>query len=160
MIQETLTSKKKNLNDKILKIFIIIFLCFILIISKLIYVNLIKSSELKEMAESQWIENGKVIKAKRGTIYDRNGNILATSILRYKLILNKNLIKDFDKTVDFLSNKLNIEKSELIKKIESGNSQCVLIEDIKESELENYKNLNSDEIYTESYYKRIYPYGN
>ncbi len=160
MIQERLTSKKRNLNNKILKIFTVIFLCFILIISKLIYVNLIKSSELKEMAESQWIENGKIIKAKRGTIYDRNGNILAISILRYRLILNKNLVKDLNKTIDLLSIKLNIEKNELIKKIESENSQVVLIEDIKESELENYKNLTSDEIYIESYYKRIYPYGN
>lgn len=100
MIQETISNKKKNLNNKILKIFILFFICFIIVFLKLIYVNLIKSSELKSMAETQWFENGKLIKAKRGTIYDRNGNILAISLLRYKLILNKNLVKDFDETIE------------------------------------------------------------
>jgi stage V sporulation protein D (sporulation-specific penicillin-binding protein) len=160
LIQETITTKKKKLNNKILKIYIVILICFVFIFSKLIYVNLIKSSELKEMAQSQWIENGKIIKAKRGTIYDRNGNILALSILRYKLILNKNLIEDIDKTLDFISSKLNLSRDELTKKVEINNPQVVIVEDIKESDLENYKDLIDDEIYIESYYKRVYPYCN
>ncbi len=160
MIQETISYKKKNLNNKILKIFILFFICFIIIFLKLVYVDLMKSSELKSMAETQWFENGKVIKAKRGTIYDINGNILAISILRYKLILNKNLVKDFDETIEKILKKLNINKDELIKKINYGPSQVVLLEDIKESEIENYKDLVDDEIYFESYYKRVYPYGN
>ncbi|MCX8095587.1 MAG: penicillin-binding protein 2 [Caldisericia bacterium] len=160
MIQETVNNKKKELNNKILKLFIVIILCFVVIFLKLIYVNLIKSSEFKNIAEAQWFESGKIIKAKRGTIYDRNGNILAISILRYRLILNKNLVKDFDKTVEILFQKLKINKNDLIKKINDSSSQVVLLDDIKESEIGNYKDLIDDEIYFESYYKRVYPYEN
>lgn len=160
MIQETISNKKRNINSKILFIFVCIILCFILIFSKLIYVNLIKGDELKELAESQWIENGKVIKAKRGTIYDRNGNILAISLLRYRLILNKNLIKDYDRVIEKITKKLNINKDELIKKLNENNSQIILIDEIKENQLDEYKDLVDEEIYFESYYKRVYPYNN
>lgn len=160
MIQERVTNKKRDLNNKILKIFIVIVISFIIIFLKLIYINIIKSNEYKNIAETQWFENGKIVKAKRGTIYDRNGNILAISVLRYKLILNKNLVSNLDKTLEILSERLNLNKEELLKKVKDGSSQVVILNDIKESELENYKDLINDEIYFESYYKRVYPYGN
>ncbi|MDR2106718.1 MAG: penicillin-binding protein 2 [Coriobacteriales bacterium] len=61
----------------------IIFLAFCLVaavlIGRLVYLQVVTASTLREEAQSQRTVS-EVIPAKRGTIYDRNGNVLAMSI--------------------------------------------------------------------------------
>jgi stage V sporulation protein D (sporulation-specific penicillin-binding protein) len=112
------------------------------------------------MGLNQWMESGKVLKAKRGTIYDRNGKILAISIERYKLILNKNQVEDIDTWINKYSEILGIDKEVLRESFSKNNGQVVLKDDIKREDKQKIEKLLDSTLYFELYYKRVYPYGN
>ncbi|HOL83013.1 MAG TPA: penicillin-binding protein 2 [Caldisericia bacterium] len=109
---------------------------------------------------NQWMESGKVLQAKRGTIFDRNGKILAISIERHKLILNKNQVKDVDVWIDKYSELLNIDKEILREAFSKNKSQVILKDDINREEKKKIEKFLDSTLYFELYYKRVYPYGN
>ncbi|HRU74269.1 MAG TPA: penicillin-binding protein 2 [Caldisericia bacterium] len=106
------------------------------------------------------MESGKVLQAKRGTIFDRNGKILAISIERHKLILNKNQVKDVDVWIDKYSELLNIDKEILREAFSKNKSQVILKDDINREEKKKIEKFLDSTLYFELYYKRVYPYGN
>lgn len=160
MIKESLLKKKLKINNRIFIVFTFFTFILFILFSKFFYIGVLRGSILREMGLNQWLESGKILEAKRGTIYDRNGKILAVSIERYRLILNKNQVKDKEAWIEKYSSILNIEKEKLIEMFNYNNNQVVLKEDIKrEEKLELEKNLDST-LYFELYYKRVYPYGN
>jgi len=110
LIKENLQKKKFKINDKIFKVFILFVIVFVIVFFRFFYISVLRGSLLREMGLNKWMESGKVLQAKRGTIFDRNGKILAISIERYKLILNKNQVKDADIWIDKYSELLNIDE--------------------------------------------------
>lgn len=71
------------------------------------------------------------VTASRGTIYDRNGEIIASDENSYNIILYLNeerlginnqpaYVKDIDKTARLLSEKLDLDKDYIVEKIETG----------------------------------------
>ena len=81
--------KKSKYNNKIINIFIVIALfCFLILIYRTAYLSLAKEVDgvnLKEFAQSRSVVS-KTIPAKRGNIYDRNGEALAINVSSYTLI--------------------------------------------------------------------------
>jgi len=160
LIKENLQKKKFKINDKIFKVFILFIIVFVIVFFRFFYISVLRGSLLREMGLNQWMESGKVLQAKRGTIFDRNGKILAISIERYKLILNKNQVKDADIWIDKYSELLNIDEGILREAFSKNNSQIVLKNDIDREEKEKIEKLLDSTLYFELYYKRVYPYGN
>lgn len=160
MIKENLLKKKLKINRKIFNIFNFFIIVFVIVFLRFFYISILKGSLLKEMGLNQWMESGKVLKAKRGTIYDRNGKILAISIERYKLILNKNQVEDIDKWINKYSEILGIDKEILRESFSKNNGQVVLKDDIKREDKQKIEKLLDSTLYFELYYKRVYPYGN
>ena len=118
----------------------------------------------------------KVLKAKRGTIYDFEGNILAHNVTSYTLIAylepsrstktKINHVKDIDTTAKALAEVLEADEKEIKSRLEKGrDSNKYQIEfgsigknitEMKKSEIEK---LNLPGIDFEETYKRYYPNG-
>ena len=96
----------------------------------------------------------------RGEIYDRNGNVLATSIKSRSLSINPNKIKKSKELSIKLGSILNIEPMKLNKKFLSKKNFVWLKRNITPKEYQEIINLGEIYIQSHNEYKRIYPYKN
>ncbi len=90
-------------------LFLLFALAFILLISRLIWVQLIQGSKYADEAENTQIFET-TIYAKRGSIYDRNGELIASSVDAKSIYANPQEITDAQKTADILYKYLGKEQ--------------------------------------------------
>ena len=102
----------KKIDEKIRFLFIIIVCCFILIILRVFYVQLIDYKKLHALANDLWSRD-LPIEANRGLILDRNGVVLADNLTTTSLVLIPNQIEDADKTSSLLADILGVSKEEM-----------------------------------------------
>ncbi|OTP09570.1 penicillin-binding protein 2X [Enterococcus sp. 10A9_DIV0425] len=135
--------EKKNLNpmNNRKKVGIILFATsiglFFLFAVRFAYIVIgghVAGTSLEEKTK-QLYQGSEVVKAKRGTIYDRNGVALAEDATSYsiKAILSKTYTtgdkklyaqeKDFDKIAEILHKNLSIEKNKALKILQDGAEQ-------------------------------------
>lgn len=149
-------------------------ICIFLLYIKFAYLSLSPSIYGKNMSEFASSRNTikKTIKAKRGTIYDSNGNSLALNVSSYTIIISlekskvytkDDYVHDVDKTAEALSSILGCEVDYIKEKISQDKYQVELgscgrgLTEITKDEI---KALNLPGIsFTESQ-KRFYPNGN
>tara|TARA_B100000575_G_scaffold103074_1_gene82156 strand:- start:9883 stop:11532 length:1650 start_codon:yes stop_codon:yes gene_type:complete len=96
----------------------------------------------------------------RGNIYDRSGNILATSIQSISLSINPQKIRDKEILSSKLSKILNLETKILNEKLSSGKKFIWLKRNITPVEYQSIINLGEINIRSHKEYKRIYPFRN
>ena len=97
---------------------------------------------------------------RRGTIYDRSGVVLATSVEASTIYVNPYEVKDVDYTAAQLSLILGGEMADYKEKLTEKNISFVYIERKADLELaEKVKKLELDGIYFISDTKRVYPNG-
>lgn len=72
-----------------------VVLCLLVVTVRLVYVQLIKGGDYGAEAASHRVTT-EVLHARRGTIYDRNGNVLAMSVARKNVCCNPSAIDDAD----------------------------------------------------------------
>ncbi|MDY6065370.1 MAG: penicillin-binding transpeptidase domain-containing protein [Finegoldia sp.] len=90
--------KKLNKIDRFDFVAICLVIFMLILVSRLFYLIVVKGSYYSEIAENNRLREIRV-DAPRGNIYDRNGNILATTKNVYKSVVYKNLIKKDDAEV-------------------------------------------------------------
>ena len=96
----------------------------------------------------------------RGEIYDRNGNILATSIKSISLSINPTKINNKKDLSVKLGSILNLNSDKLEKKLYSKNKFVWIKRNITPYEYQQIINLGEINIKSHSEFKRIYPYKN
>lgn len=69
-------------------------LLFIVLMSRLYWLQVVDAAWLSERAEQMW-DTERKLPAQRGTIYDRNGQVLAGDAKGYTVILNPRVIHEF-----------------------------------------------------------------
>jgi penicillin-binding protein 2 len=85
-----------------------IFICFVLLIARLAYLQIIKYNYYQTLAQNNSI--GLIPSAPtRGLIFDRNGKILADNIPVFSLDLTPNNVPDLDQTIEDLTKLLNLD---------------------------------------------------
>lgn len=99
----------KGIHSRIKIVMFIIIALFLLIISKVFYIQVIDYKRLNGYASDLWSRN-LPIEASRGNIYDRNGVALADNLTTTSLVLIPNQIKEKDKTVKALAQVLNVSE--------------------------------------------------
>ena len=102
----------------------------------------------------------KIKKDIRGNIYDRNGNIVATSIESVSLSINPNEIKNKKQLANKLALILDLDKSKIEKKLLSTNNFVWIKRNISPIEYQKIINLGEINIKSHTESKRIYPYKN
>ncbi|MBP5303677.1 MAG: PASTA domain-containing protein [Clostridia bacterium] len=149
--------------------FVILGLFLLAIIGHLFYIQVIQNEYWSTQAVSQQL-NDIVVSPHRGTIYDRNGTVLAESMQVWTVIMAPSNIKQEEtreKIADNVSKLLDIDRDELYEKTKRSESQYEKIASkleypivekltkwIEDNELDN---TGIFRIVTD--YKRTYPFG-
>ena len=103
-----------KMQKKLAVIIGIVVLALIALCFRILYINITKGDEYSIKVLSQQGFTSRTIPYKRGDIQDRNGNVMATSVMVYNLILDSKVImsdeKFLDPTVSALSEYLYFDK--------------------------------------------------
>ena len=85
-----------DIHTRIRFVILVMVIIFILVIGKVFYIQVISYNKLSSITEDLWSRK-MTINAPRGDIVDRNGNILATSIVTTTIYVVPNQIEDKEK---------------------------------------------------------------
>lgn len=152
----------KNIHKRIKIVLLVILFCFILIIGKVFYIQVIDYKKLNSLANSLWSRN-LPIEADRGRIYTSDNVVIADNLTTVSLVLVPNQIKDKELVVKKLSEILNVEEKVISEHVYKKSSiERVHPEGRRLSYdiAEKINNLNLDGVYLLKEAKRYYPYNN
>ena len=110
-----LSSNKIKLNFLFVIVLILVTFGSYLFIQKVCALQFIESDFFENQALS-YRQRVEILEAKRGTIYDKNFNVLASSVQSYNVAVKSNDIDDLG-FVSVLSSLLNLDQAEILKKI-------------------------------------------
>lgn len=164
---------KKEMKRHLLALFILFIFILIFLTGKVISINVNEKQKFQTSVLSQHVTNQTstdVIAAKRGSIVDRNGTVLAESLKVYNVIYDPGVLKQYDQTIIdetnlFMSGALEgVSVAELkVLLLENANSHYEVIargldyESVKSIE-EAIDSKKVEGIFLEGYYVRRYPY--
>ena len=159
-----------RLRRKLLVASALAVLLLLALLVNLYYVSIVKGPEYAKMAQRQW-QSSLSLKAERGRILDRNGNVLAESYTTYQVCVNPQAITedaDRERIANILSTLLNVNYESIIAKMTKINPkdgkpyQQVKIKDQVESnviaQLVTFQENRAISYYADV--KRNYPEGN
>lgn len=151
---------QNNFKNRVLVIFLVVILLFVLIIGRIFFIQVIKYDELNELANDLWSRN-LPITADRGLITDRNGKILADNITTTSLVVVPNQIIDKERVAKDLAEILNVSYDEMYKHLTKKTSIERIHPEGRQLSYEiadKINNLNYDGVYLLKESKRYYPY--
>ena len=92
----------QNMKEKLLILFGIVLLLLVILVLRITYINATSGKKYKKqvLTQAQQKYQSSTLPAKRGDIYDRNGNILATSQKVYSVILDCKTVNSDEKYVE------------------------------------------------------------
>ena len=153
MVAPSGSTKKRLLFAFVL----VVTLAFALII-RLGFIQIVQGEELKKGALEQWTKSIE-IKAKRGTIYDRNGKELAISISSHTVWASPADVKDPEETAKKVAEVLELDEGEVYEKITKKVNVVKIKQWISMEETKKLRELNLPGIEIVDDNKRFYPYG-
>lgn len=167
-------SKKfpKRMQKKLVFLFMVIILAFVVLIIRITYINASKGSKYTKIVLDQQEYDSRTIPYKRGDIVDRNGTKIATSERVYNVILDVYVMLSKDEyvepTIEVLKDCFGISEAEVRRVIEEKpNSRYVIMEtDVDYKTAQKFREIEDDEknypnvkgIWLEDDYLRSYPY--
>ena len=163
-----------RMERKLAWLFIIAVGALFLLVGRLIYINRQNGAKYEEIVMGQQSYTNKVIPYKRGEITDRNGNILATSIKVYNVVIDPKIITSeqdgqyIEPTIEALDKCFSQLSADEIRKmiIDNNESRYIVDDRLKKLTYEEIEELeemmaednNIQGIWFEEEYKRVYPY--
>ncbi|PCJ20703.1 MAG: hypothetical protein COB02_04030 [Candidatus Cloacimonadota bacterium] len=168
---------KTKIDTKLKWVRLSLLLIFLIIASRLYYIQIIKHDFWQKKANKQHFSKKKVLR-RRGTIFDRNGNQLAFTAAVKQMTCDPTKVKNPEATLSMLSRFTRLEVKPLLKKLliakKKKRRYLLLKRDVSSQEYLKIKakmkferkNLPSPNdfgilancIYFEDSYKRYYPY--
>jgi len=150
--------KNRRLTIRIYIVLSIFILSFFIIILKDYQIQILKGKEYKRLAERQYKSN-KTLPPKRGIIYDRYMRELAVSVEVNSLYAQPMKIKDPLYVANALYPLINIDKKEIIKKLNSDKPFVWIKRQLGIEESKRLENLNIEGIGFVKESRRFYPNG-
>ena len=155
---------KANLESKKRTTILLTFFAIVIILlfGKMFYWQVIKASELQKKAYTQQTKS-RVISPKRGTIYDRNGEVLAKSISVETVSVTPKNIKDKEKTAEGLAQILDIDYENILEKVNKNTSEEIIAKKLDKEVTDKIRvwisenKIRGINIYEDT--KRYYPKG-
>lgn len=145
-------------KEKYTLIFGAFILGFTLLAGRLCYLMIFRSEELSKKALN--IEQReRTIKAARGKIYDRNGIVLADNQAVCSVSVIYYQIKEPQKVIKLLSQKLALSEEEVKKKVEKVSSREKIKSNVPKSVADGIREAGLDGVKVDEDYKRYYPFG-
>lgn len=145
-------------KEKYTLVFGAFILGFTLLAGRLCYLMIFRSEELSKKALN--IEQReRTIKAARGKIYDRNGIVLADNQAVCSVSVIYYQIKEPQKVIKLLSQKLALSEEEVKKKVEKVSSREKIKSNVQKSVADEIREASLDGVKVDEDYKRYYPFG-
>ena len=141
-----------KLNFLFLTIFSFVLFGSFLFIQKVYSLQFIESDHFQDQALS-YRERVEVLEAKRGTIYDKHFNVLASSIQSYNVAIKPNEINDLG-FIKVLSPILGIDENKIINKISENSSFFYLKRNVDFETGQKIKSWNYKGVHLEQSNKR------
>jgi cell division protein FtsI (penicillin-binding protein 3) len=133
------------------------------VVVKLFYLQIIKHDEFAELAESQQTRLVE-IPAHRGTIYDRNGHVLAISIPVETVVVNPMQLPNIEVAAALLADILKLDQREMLANLQAKAAEkrgyYKVATNISQDQLKSLKSLKLGWIQFESSSVRVYPHDN
>ena len=144
-------------KEKYTLVFGAFILGFTLLAGRLCYLMIFRSEELSKKALN--IEQReRTIKAARGKIYDRNGIVLADNQAVCSVSVIYYQIKEPQKVIKLLSQKLALSEEEVKKKVEKVSSREKIKSNVPKSVADEIREAGLDGVKVDEDYKRYYPF--
>ncbi|MBO5461393.1 MAG: penicillin-binding protein 2 [Ruminococcus sp.] len=167
-------SKKfpKRMQKKLVLLFMVIILAFIVLIARITYINASKGNKYTKIVLDQQEYSSTTIPYKRGDIVDRNGTKLATSERVYNVILDVYVMLDdeenIEPTIDVLKECFDIAESDVREAISKRPESRyeILATDVSYEKAQAFNEIDEDDenypniagVWLEEDYLRSYPY--
>ena len=142
-------------------LFLVFFVCTLvasILIVRLGYPMLTKADyygvKAKELHERE-----RTIKAERGKILDRNGNVLAGNVSVSTISVIHSQVKEPEKVISVLSKELGIEEAEIRKKVEKISSREKIKSNVEKEISDRIRAYKLAGVTVDEDYKRYYEYG-
>ena len=147
-------------RKRLLVLLIILIVLIILLMTRVGYWSLWKGADLKAQAESQWVKDTEV-SAKRGSIMDRNQQILAQSAAADTVVLLPEKIEkaqNAGEVADQLSQILGLDREEVYQKAANTEKKEIWLKrQISMEQSEQIEALDLDGVAFRDDVKRFYP---
>lgn len=137
-------------------------LLFLLLAIRVAYIQFIDGGWLSKEAIEQQTRD-RMINAKRGTIYDRNGKQLAVSADVETVSLSPITVRengDPQKCAEALSDILGLEKESILEKINMNTSYVLVKRKVEKEQADAIRAAGLTGVYLDADTKRYYPYNN
>lgn len=138
-------------------IFVMVCIAATVIIGRLAYIMVLKAKYYSERADNLH-ERERSIKAPRGRIYDRNGNILADNRAVCSVSIIHSQIEDEEAVIDLLEKYLDKSPEEIRKKVTKVSSREIIAVNVSEETGDMIRAAALPGIKVDEDYKRNYPY--
>ena len=143
---------------KIYFTFIAIVMTAVFLMGRLAYLMVAKADYYNRAATGLH-ERERSIKAPRGRIYDRNGNILADNKAVCSVSVIHSQIEDEEAVIQVLNEYLDKGEAEIRKKVTKVSSRELIATNVAKETGDQIRELNVAGIKVDEDYKRYYPYG-
>lgn len=145
-------------KKKILVVFTCAFLILTGLIGRLVYLMVFDAEYYQKRAEDLHKRERK-IKAARGEIVDRNGVVLATNKTVCTISVIHSQIKEPEKVIALLTQKLKMDEATVRKRVEKVSSIERVKTNVEKSVGDEIRESNLAGVKVDEDYKRYYPYG-
>lgn len=152
----------KQIHKRIKIVLLIIIFCFIVIIGKVFYIQVIDYQNLSNLANNLWSRN-LVIGANRGKILTNDNITIADNLTTVSLVVVPNQIKNKDDVIKDLAKILNVDQSKISEHVNKKSSVEIIHPEGRQLSFEiadQINNLNYEGVYLLKEGKRYYPYDN
>ncbi len=145
------------MNFKFSVVHFLVFLCGLVLGTRLLFVQVIGSDRLDDKIASQFATRV-IIKARRGDILDKKGHLIATSVLSRSAFIDPEIEKLSPYKIKKISKIVGLDYEKLSKRLKRKTRFVWLKRKLKKNTYENLKALDLKGLGFIDEYKRIYPY--
>ena len=144
-------------RKRLLVIAIAFFAMLTIMTVKLVYLMVMQAGRYSERAQAVQ-ERERSIKAKRGSIYDRNGVILADNEAVCSISVIHSQIEDPETVIQVLFEKLEIPEDDVRKRVEKVSVREKIKSNVDKTLADEIREMNLAGVMIDEDYKRYYPY--
>lgn len=147
-----------NPTKRLPAVLLLVVFLFLAVFAKMFAVMILEGGELQTKAVSQWLRDLPT-DAPRGSILDRNGNILASTATRYNLYVRPSATSDKPAVANLLAGVFGYDYQKTLEKISKRTSEVTVATQVTKEQLRIIYDAGLDGIYYSEDNYRYYPYG-
>ncbi len=153
-----LVGHKSYQRRNLFLVFFVFFLVLVLMMVRLGYLMINRADYYGVMAK-ELHERERAIKAERGKILDRNGNLLAGNVSVSTISVIHSQIKEPERVIQILSDELGISEETVRKKVEKVSSREKIKSNVEKAVSDRIRGYRLAGVTVDEDYRRYYEYG-